>query len=454
MEDARLPDEIAALLGSADAIEALIGLDPVLQRQALAQLSAGALMALAGLWMIRAHPGQVPPAGRWRTWLIMAGRGFGKTRAGAEWVLQQVRDHPGGHIALVGATLEDARRVMVEGPSGLLACARTGEIEAWLPSRGEIRFAGGGSAQLYSAAAPERLRGPEHSAAWCDEIGKWGRRGPDAWDNLQMTMRAAGDARVIATTTPRPTELMRIVRAMAAGDGALTEGRTADNPHLPESFIAAMLARYDGTRTGAQELDGVLFDDAEGALWDGAAVREAEARGAADPGPLRRVVVAVDPPASAHGDACGIIACGIDRHGTAQVLEDASLAGAAPERWAAAVAACAARWGAARVVAEGNQGGDMVKAVLTAADARLPVRIVHARDGKSARADPVATLYARGKVAHRGPFPHLEAQLRGMIRGGGYQGPGRSPDRADALVWALTELMVRPPPAVPRIRSG
>ncbi|WP_375390804.1 DNA-packaging protein [uncultured Sphingomonas sp.] len=383
-----------------------------------------------------AHDGQCAPAGDWRAWLIRAGRGFGKTRAGAEWVAAIGRAQSDARIALVAATREDARRVMIEGESGLLSILRHGDAAEWRASEGQLRFASGAIAHIYSAARPGSLRGPQHHAAWCDELAKW-RYGEAAWSNLLMGLRLGASPQVVVTTTPAPVPLMRQV--MALPDCVETRGRTRDNGHLPDAFVQAIENQYGGTRLGRQELEGELIEDHEGALWTRALIEGC--REAAAPA-LRRVVVAVDPPASADGDACGIVAAGIDADGIGHVLADASVAGLSPGGWAAAVAACAAHWGADRVVAEKNQGGDMVRHVLEGADAGLPVRLVHASRGKLARAEPVANLYEQGRVRHAGRFRALEDELCGLVTGGAYRGPGRSPDRADALVWGLTELLI------------
>ncbi|MDF7777400.1 terminase family protein [Sphingomonas sp. AOB5] len=416
-------------------IERLIACTPEERARVIRGLGAPHKRELVERWWLWAHAGQIAPAGDWRVWMIRAGRGFGKTRAGAEWVSQYARDQPGARIALVGATLEDVRRVMVKGASGLLAVARADEAPMWHASSGEIEFPSGARAFVYSAAAAEKLRGPEHDAAWCDELAKW--RGEEAWDNLMMTLRGREDARIVVTTTPKPVPLMRKVIRMR---GLIeTQGRTAENPHLPRSFVEAMTDEYAGTRLGRQELDGELIEDVEGALW----TRETIERCRVDEAPgLVRVVIGVDPPVSVGGDACGIVAVGLGRDGTGYVIEDASVQGATPERWAQAVAACAARHGADRVIAEKNQGGDMVASTLKAADAGLPVTLVSASRGKSARAEPVSLLYEAGKVRHAGAWPGLEDELCGLVIGGGYDGPGRSPDRADALVWAVTALML------------
>lgn len=419
--------------------EMLARLKPAERARLLGRLPPDAAREIAHVFESWALDGQLPPKGDWRVWLIMAGRGFGKTRAGAEWVTRMARRTGRTRIALVAATTEEARNVMIEGPSGLLACADPRRRPKWEPSRGKLTFASGAEAFVYSADNPESLRGPQHRYAWCDELAKW-RHGPAAWDNLIMGLREGPSQRVVVTTTPRPVPLLK--RLLADPATVRTGGRTRDNVHLPEAYIAAVEGSYAGTRLGRQELDGELIEDADGALWTRDAIDAARSDRSEAERTLVRVVIGVDPPASSEGDACGIVACGQARDGTAHVLEDASVDRPSPERWAAAVADAAWRWRADRVVAEANQGGEMVGAVLRQHDRSLPVTLVHASRGKSARAEPVSFLYAQGRVKHAGIFPALEEQMCGMTIGGGYEGPGRSPDRADALVWALTELML------------
>lgn len=421
-----------------DAIGALLPLTEEQTALMLRGLAKAERRELDERWRAWAHRQQVQPLGDdWRTWLIRAGRGFGKTRAGAEWVSEVARRDGEARIAMVGASRSEAERVMVHGKSGVLAVAHADERPQWLAKNGEVRFPSGAMATVYSAGAPEALRGPEHHVAWCDELAKW-PRGEMAWDNLLMGLRLGERPRVVVTTTPRPTALMRrIQRDPATAD---VVGRTWDNPHLPPDYHARMAALYEGTRLGRQELDGELLEDHEGALWTRALIEACRWRGEA-PG-WTRVVVAVDPPASADGDACGIVCVALGADGIGYVLADASDAGASPAGWAAAVADCARAWGADRVVAEANQGGDMVRHVLDGADAGLPVVLVHASRGKLARAEPVANLYEQGRVRHLGVFRALEDELAGLVVGGVYRGPGRSPDRADALVWGLSELML------------
>jgi phage terminase large subunit-like protein len=421
-------------------------------------------------WEMLARPAQLAPDGDWRIWMIMAGRGFGKTRAGAQWVLDLAQS-PGLRIALVGPTEDEVRSVMIEGASGILDGARDDERPAWEPSLGRLSWANGTQAFVHSGANPEALRGPEHDHAWCDELAKWARA-EATWDNLMFGLRRGTLPRALVTTTPRPTALMR--RLATRGDVALTRGRTADAALLAPGVVDYLTGLYGGTRFGRQELDGELIEDVEGSLWPrdliercravpplnrdsmhfspGEAPSVSDEKGMLSRFFFRRIVIGVDPPASAEGDACGIVVCGLGVDGIAYVLADASVAGLSPEGWARAVAAAAQTWSADRVIAEGNQGGAMVASVLRAADVWLPVRMVHASIGKSARAEPVAALFERGAARFAGAFPALEDELAGLVAGGGYEGPGRSPDRADAMVWAMTELMLGQRRAEPRIR--
>jgi phage terminase large subunit-like protein len=422
--------------GADPLIAALADLDPAKMERFLRSISAGRRRELTTRFKLWAHDGQTIADQDWTVWLIQAGRGFGKTRAGSEWVCAQAAERRDLRIALVGATRRDVESVMVRGPAGLLAIGRHYGSVVWRPSRGVVEFGSGAEAHVYAAESPEGLRGPEHHVAWCDELAKW-RNADATWDNLMMGMRMGERPQTLVTTTPRVIPLLRRIRAM---DGVrISGGRSRDNRHLSESYFAQIEGAYAGTRLGRQELDGELIEDVAGALWERAVI---EARRVVRAPALVRVVVGVDPPAGIGGDACGIVAVGKGADGFAYVLEDASVSGLSPEGWAAAVAACAARHSADRVVAEANQGGAMVASVLRAADAGLPVRLVHASRGKVARAEPVAALYTGARAFHVGAFPALEDELCGLVTGGGYEGPGRSPDRADALVWAMFELML------------
>lgn len=396
-------------------------------------------------WPFWQRNDQNPPEVDWRVWLVMAGRGYGKTRMGAEWVRCCAMTSPGVRIALVGATISEARSVMVEGESGLLALCRDDKVN-WEPSLRKLSWPNGSVATLYSAAEPESLRGPQHDFAWADEIAKW-PHGIATWDNLMFGLRLGDHPRVMATTTPRPVPLVR--RLVNEAGVERTNGSTGQNAmNLPREFIDGVNALYGGTRLGRQELDGELIEDIAGALWTRDLLEDRRVVAAPE---LKRVVIGVDPPVSAHGDACGIVAVGLGTDGKAYVLADHSVKGASPEGWARAVAAAVEAWGADRVVAEDNQGGNMVESTLRAAALAMPVKRVHASRGKSARAEPVAALYEAGRALHVGAFPDLEDEMCGLVVGGSYEGPGRSPDRADALVWAMSELMLGKVRAGPRV---
>lgn len=411
----------------------------------LTRLSTSEREEIHSHWRLWARPEQIAPQQDWQCWLICAGRGFGKTRAGSEWVREIARDNRQARIALVGASIAEVRAVMVEGESGILACASDNARPIFESSLKRITWPNGASAQLYSASEPESLRGPQHSHAWCDEIAKWDNssdRAIRAWDNLQMGLRLGDNPRITATTTPRSVPLLRrLMDAEASGEVIVSRGSTYDNAaNLPDKFVAAMTSQFGGTTLGSQEIDGHLLEEVEGALWSRSLLEQAREKLCAEP--MTRIIVGVDPPISARGDECGIIVAGITSSGIAKILADTSIAKASPEQWARAVAATAMEWKADRVVAEANQGGQMVESVLRAADCQMPIKLVHASVGKSARAEPIAALYEAGRVNHLGLFPQLEDQLCGLMAGGSYEGPGRSPDRADALVWALSELML------------
>lgn len=409
-------------------------------------------------WSFWARTDQRPPESDWRVWFVMAGRGFGKTRMAAEWVRAQAEADGSLRIALVAATLHEARTVMIEGESGLLAIAPDEMRPTWEPSLKRLVWPTGAIANVFAASEPEGLRGPEHHIAWADEVAKWDNAEP-IWDNLMMTMRLGDSPRIVASTTPRAVPLVR--RLLKENGIAITHGAMdANRAHLPGSYRAAMHEVYGAKRLGRQELLGEFLEDVEDALWTRELIERCRAslRPSTGSGPqgdrfFKRIVIGVDPPASKTGDACGIIVVGKGADGKAYVLGDHSVKGRSPEGWARAVAAAAEAWGADRVVAEVNQGGDMVESTLRAADVGMPVKKVHASRGKVARAEPVAALYEAGKAFHAGDFPELEDELCGLISGGGYEGPGRSPDRADALVWAMTELMLGKRGVEPRVRQ-
>lgn len=411
-------------------------------RRLLASLTAAELSALAADWSLFARDDQLPPEGDWTIWLFVGGRGAGKTRAGAEWVRGLALGHapfasaPVGRIALVGETFADVREVMIEGVSGLLAIGRRGERPLWSPTRRRLEWPNGALAQAFSAEDPESLRGPQFEAAWADELGKW-RHAEETWDMLQFGLRLGERPREVVTTTPRPIPLLR--RLMADGRTVTTRAATADNAlNLAPTFLQAIVGRYAGTRLGRQELDGEMVEERADALWTRAMIEMARVDAAP---PLVRIVVAVDPPASSgvRADRCGLVVAGIDRDGIAYVLADATMARARPSAWAERAVALFRRHEADSLVVEVNQGGEMATAVVHQVDAAAPVTPVRATRGKFLRAEPVAALSEQGRLRFAVCFPELEDEMADFGPDG--LSGGRSPDRLDALVWAVTALV-------------
>ncbi len=410
----------------------------------LASLSELNIARLRAFWPAFARREQMPPPARWRVWAFIGGRGAGKTKAGAEWVhgIVHGRDDCGpqaGRIALVGETMDQVREVMVEGVSGLKVAGFPPERPRFEPSRRRLVWPNGAVAHGFSSEDPEALRGPQFDAAWADEVGKW-VQAEAVWDMLSFSLRLGARPRVMVSTTPRATPLMR--RLLADPATVVTRSATAANAaNLAPGTVRALVARYGGTRLGRQELDGELIDDREGALFSRAEIEQG--RVAAAP-VLKRIVVAVDPPASHRkgADACGIVAAGIDGEGIVFVLADQSTQGLKPHEWAGRAAALYRRLAADALVVEVNQGGDMVAAVIGEVAPDVPVTPVRAARSKHLRAEPVAALYAQGRVRHAGTFPALEDELADFGPDG--LSNGASPDRLDALVWAVTHLALRP----------
>ena len=392
----------------------------------------------------------MPPDGDWRTWIVMGGRGAGKTRAGAEWVRSMVEGprpmDPGRakRVALVGETIDQAREVMVFGESGILACSPPDRRPEWEAGRKRLVWPNGAVAQVFSAHDPEGLRGPQFDAAWVDELAKW-KRAEEAWDMLQFALRLGEHPQQCVTTTPRNVPVLKAI--MGNPSSVITRAPTeANRAYLAASFLEEVRTRYEGTRLGRQELDGELLEDAEGALWTMGVLEASRV----DKAPtLDRIVVAVDPPVTgkSSSDECGIVVVGAVTQGPVQdwrayVLADRSVAGQSPTGWAKAAIAAMEEFGAERLVAEVNQGGDLVESVIRQVDPLVPFRAVHASKGKTARAEPVAALYEQGRVHHLMGLAALEDQMCRMTVQG-FDGKG-SPDRVDALVWALHEVMIGP----------
>ena len=397
------------------------------------------MAALAYDWRFWARDSQLPPPGDWRVWLLMAGRGFGKTRSGAEWVRMQVEDERARRIALVAPTVADLRNVMIEGESGILAISHPEFKPDYFASRNRLHWPNGAVALGFSADEPERLRGPQHDAAWCDELAAW--RYPEAWDMLQFGLRLGKDPRVVVTTTPKPVRLVRMLLKDPAV--RVTRGSTRENRnHLAPAFLAEIVRRYEGTRLGRQELEAELLEDAAGALWTRDTLEAARVREAPE---LARVVVALDPAVTSGEDAdeTGIVVAGVSAGGIAFVLEDAS-GRLRAEEWARRAVALYRRHRADRVIGEVNNGGELVEATLRAVDAAVSYKPVRASRGKVVRAEPVAALYEQGRVKHCSAFPQLEDQMAAFTAEFDRASAGYSPDRLDALVWAITELLIAP----------
>lgn len=399
-------------------------------------------------WPFWARPDQIAPAGKWHTWLILAGRGWGKTRTAAEWVRSVAcGDTPLAsgrydRIAIVAETAADCRDVVVEGESGVMNVHPKAYRPLYEPSKRRLTWPNGAVATLFSAEDPDQLRGPQHSCAWLDEMCKW-RYFQETWDMLQFGLRLGDDPRQVITTTPRPIPLLKQI--MADTGTIITRGVTTDNrSNLPQKFFTQIVGRYEGTRLGRQELSGEILDDVPGALWTRRGLDEHRwPRGKRLPD-MQRVVIAIDPAAADpgkqmpdEGAATGIIAVGLGVDGRGYVLEDGTCR-LAPMGWARRAIALYDRYQGDAVVAEINQGGAMVEAVLRSERPTLPIATVHASRGKVTRAEPIAALYEQGRVSHVGTFATLEDNMV-LFTPNGIEG-NTTADDVDALVWALTEL--------------
>lgn len=414
----------------------------------LNSLSPQARMSLKYDWSFWARPNQQTPKGDWTTWLILAGRGFGKTRTGAEFIRENVcgpTPLAAGrckHIALVAETAPDARDVMVLGPAGLLACHHPDFRPHYYPSKRLVEWPNGAQAILFNAVEPDQLRGPQFDLAWCDELAKW-RYAQETWDQLQFGLRLGDHPRQIVTTTPRPIPVVR--RLVNDPTCFVTRGRTYDNAaNLAAPFLKQVEERYGNTRLGRQELEGEILDDMPGALWNRDMLDGNRKPEAPD---LDRIIVAVDPAATSGEDAdeTGIVAVGVardpDGYQRGYVLADRSIRGT-PDEWARKAVQLYHELDADRIVAEKNQGGEMVEAVIRSADRNVPITLVTATRGKRVRAEPIAALYEQGRVHHVGRFNDLEDQMC-LFTPDGERHAGDSPDRVDALVWGLTSLFQR-----------
>lgn len=410
------------------------------REEALREMTPSILASLKHNWKFWARPNQLEPEGQWTTWLILAGRGFGKSRCGAEWVKEKAEAFPGCRIALVAETAADARGVMVEGESGILAISSPDFMPEYSPANRKLTWPNGSTAYTYNATQPDQLRGPQHHFAWSDEIAKWDRL-QDSWDQLQFGLRLGLDPRQVVTTTPRPLPLIR--RMVVDPTVYVTKGRTYDNAaNLAAPFLKQVEESYGGTRLGRQELEGEVLEDIPGALWTRDVIdknRRPEA-----PKDLIRIVVAIDPAVTSHegSDETGIVVVGYAKdddgaqHG--YVLADGSCKGK-PEEWAKRAISLYHEFDADRIVAESNQGGEMVESVIKAVDRNVPITLVRASRGKRVRAEPISALYEQGRVHHVGRLDSLEDQMC-LFSGETGRSAGDSPDRVDALVWGVAAL--------------
>jgi phage terminase large subunit-like protein len=395
------------------------------QEKLIRELPAKHIRRIRRDWRLRARPEQLAPPGDWRIWLFLGGRGSGKTRAGAEWIAEGVRNKTMRRIGLIGATWHDVRSVMIEGESGLLAVTKA----TFEPANRRIKWSNGAIADIVSAEEPDAVRGHQFDCVWADEFCKWSNP-QDSLDMILMALRLGDDPRMLVTTTPR--NIAPLKDLMALPDVVQTRSSTKANAaNLAPTFLTGLELRYGGTRLGRQELEAELIEDNESALWKRDWIERARVR--LQPS-LNRIVVAVDPPASVQGDECGIVVAGIDDTDTGYVIADRSVSGLTAAGWAAAVAGAFEAYHADEIVAEANQGGDMVRQVLVDALPNAPVKLVHAVRDKRTRAIPAAALYEQGRIHHVGAFAELEDQMVS------YDGSGKSPDRMDALVWALAYL--------------
>lgn len=421
------------------------------RNEAISSLTPKALAELKYNWEFWARPNQLEPSGDWITWLILAGRGFGKTRVGAEtirkWVCGDTPLSPGrcSRIALVAETAADARDVMILGESGILANHPSDFRPTWSPANRCLTWPNGAKAWAYNATEPDQLRGPQHDGAWVDELAKFAKS-QEVWDQLQFGLRLGEHPRQIVTTTPRPIPIIR--HLVKDADTFVTRGRTYDNAaNLASPFLKQIEERYGGTRLGRQELEGEILEDMPGALWTRASIDDTRLTEEAAP-PMDRILVAVDPAASSEegSDEHGIVVVGISRdrdgYNRGYVLADRTVKGR-PEDWGRAAVKAYREFSADRIIAEKNNGGEMVEHVLRSVDRSVPVKLVHASRGKHVRAEPISALYEQRRVHHIGRFDQLEDQMCMFSVDNLKDGNMGSPDRVDALVWGLSELFSR-----------
>lgn len=388
------------------------------------------LEAINYRWSIQARDKQRLPPGNWNTWLIKAGRGFGKTRCGVEAVREWKEDNP--IIGFIGATAADVRDIMIEGESGILAKSPPWDRPHYEPSKKKLTFNNGSVCKLFSAEEPDRLRGPQFYKLWGDELAAW-KYDQETWDNAQMALRLGKLPQAVITTTPRPTKLIK--ELIKASNTKLTEGTTYENRgNLADNWYDIIIKKYEGTRIGRQELNAEILEDVEGALWTMKMIEDNRVTEAPE---FKRIIVGVDPAVTSNPDSdeTGIVIGGLGVDGVGYVLNDASGL-FSPNEWANRTIHNYREYKADRVVAEVNNGGDLVEINIRIVDRNVSYKGVHASRGKKIRAEPIAALYEQGRIKHVGGFPKLEDEMTT------WDGGTISPNRLDAMVWTFSELML------------
>ena len=413
-------------------IQQIAQLDEPLKQLFLNSLSYDDIINLKYTWELWARPEQLPPQTNWGIWLYMAGRGAGKTRAGAEWVRNQIEKFGSNRIGLIAPTAADARDIMIEGESGIMNISPPDFMPKYEPSKRRITWPNGAHAHVYSAEEPDRLRGPQHEKIWAEEVASW--KYPDAWDMAMFGNRLGENPQACITTTPKPVKIIRDL--MKDPFCILTKGTTYDNrANLAPLFYKKIVAKYEGTRLGRQEIHAEVLEDTPGALWTRTLIESLRVKVHPD---LKRIVIAIDPAVTSRGTSAetGIMVCskGINDHG--YLLEDLSLR-ATPKVWASQAIKAYYHWKADKIIGEVNNGGDLVEEVLRTIDSNIPYKSVHASRGKYTRAEPISSLYEQKKIHHVGLFERLEDQQCTYTGEAGEE----SPDRMDAMVWGFTELM-------------
>lgn len=414
----------------------LAGLSPTRRDMLLEKFQDTELSQMRNDFFLSARKEQIPPLGNWFIWIIMAGRGFGKTFSGANWIIDEHIQGEAKNSAIIAATAADMRRFCIEGPSGVMAQAPNWFYPDYQPSKSKLIWPNGTETQLYTSEKPDRLRGPNHDRAWCDELSYW-RYLEDAWDNLMMALRYGQNVKAVVTMTPRPVKAVRELLKREGQDVVVTRGSTMDNKeNLSDIFLKNIQDQYGGTRKGRQEIQGELLEEAEGALWSHGLL---DLYRVSETPQLTKTSVAIDPSTTGgeKADEAGIMVGGKDKFGHGYLLADYSRR-ASPQKWAEKAVEAYDFHEANDIVAEKNQGGEMISSMIHNINPHIKVHLVHASKGKVARAEPVSMLDEQGKLHHVGSFPALEDEMCNFVPGD----INESPNRVDARVWLFTHLLI------------